>query len=107
MLDGATARVTLPGESSEKSRAPCSRPEVPFWLKHHFPLKLAASTFAIDLPQKIKYNSLIVNGGFMLVGREKETNMLLSAIRSDKSEFVAVFGRRRVGKTNPKGSVPG
>ena len=27
MLDGATARVTLPGESSEKSRAPCSRPE--------------------------------------------------------------------------------
>ena len=35
----------------------------------------------------------------MLIGRDKERNMLLSALRSDKSEFVAVFGRRRVGKT--------
>ncbi len=35
----------------------------------------------------------------MLIGRGKETKMLLSAMRSDKSEFVAVFGRRRVGKT--------
>ena len=35
----------------------------------------------------------------MLVGRNKEKNTLLSTLRSDKSEFVAVFGRRRVGKT--------
>ena len=35
----------------------------------------------------------------MLIGRDKERNMLLSALRSDKSEFVAVFGRRHVGKT--------
>ena len=35
----------------------------------------------------------------MLIGRDKEKNMLLSVLRSDKSEFVAVFGRRRVGKT--------
>lgn len=30
---------------------------------------------------------------------KKEEKMLLSAMRSGKSEFVAVFGRRRVGKT--------
>ena len=35
----------------------------------------------------------------MIVGREKEQERLLSAERSSKSEFVAVFGRRRVGKT--------
>jgi len=35
----------------------------------------------------------------MLIGREKEQNRLLLAEASDKSEFVAVFGRRRVGKT--------
>jgi len=35
----------------------------------------------------------------MLIGREKEQKRLLQAEASDKSEFVAVFGRRRVGKT--------
>ena len=35
----------------------------------------------------------------MLVGREKERRRLLSALKSDKSEFIAVFGRRRIGKT--------
>lgn len=35
----------------------------------------------------------------MLVGREKECRRLLSALKSDKSEFIAVFGRRRIGKT--------
>ena len=35
----------------------------------------------------------------MLIGRDKEKNTLLSTLLSDKSEFVAVFGRRRVGKT--------
>ena len=53
----------------------------------------------VDLPQKIAYNYISLNGGFMLIGRDKEKNMLLSVLRSDKSEFVAVFGRRRVGKT--------
>ena len=57
--------------------------------------KLAASPSAADLPQKITYNSSVLNGGFMLIGREKEAKMLLSGMRSDKSEFVAVFGRRR------------
>lgn len=35
----------------------------------------------------------------MLVGRESERRRLLEAMKSDKSEFVAVFGRRRIGKT--------
>ena len=35
----------------------------------------------------------------MLIGREKEQRRLLLAEGSDRSEFVAVFGRRRVGKT--------
>ena len=35
----------------------------------------------------------------MLVGREKEKKRLLMAENSDRSEFVAVFGRRRVVKT--------
>ena len=35
----------------------------------------------------------------MLIGRENEKKELLSVINSDASEFVAVYGRRRVGKT--------
>ena len=35
----------------------------------------------------------------VLVGREKETQLLQKYLESDKSEFVAVYGRRRVGKT--------
>ena len=35
----------------------------------------------------------------MLIGRESEKIDLETAIHSDKSEFVAVYGRRRVGKT--------
>lgn len=35
----------------------------------------------------------------MLIGRVEEQERLLNAYHSDKSEFVAVYGRRRVGKT--------
>ena len=35
----------------------------------------------------------------MIIGREEEKRILLSLLESDKSEFVAVYGRRRVGKT--------
>ncbi|MGM9868907.1 MAG: ATP-binding protein [Sodaliphilus sp.] len=35
----------------------------------------------------------------MLIGREKEKAQLLSALQSNQSEFIAVYGRRRVGKT--------
>ena len=34
-----------------------------------------------------------------VIGRKKELALLKSLIESDKSEFVAVYGRRRVGKT--------
>lgn len=35
----------------------------------------------------------------LLVGRQKEQQLLLDYIHSDKSEFIAIYGRRRVGKT--------
>ena len=35
----------------------------------------------------------------MLVGREREKHIFESCVGSDKSEFVLVYGRRRVGKT--------
>lgn len=34
-----------------------------------------------------------------IIGREKEINELLRAYQSKKAEFVAIYGRRRVGKT--------
>ena len=35
----------------------------------------------------------------MLIGREKETDTLESAIKDNISHFVAIYGRRRIGKT--------
>ena len=35
----------------------------------------------------------------MLIGREKEKQILLEALHSEYSQFIAVYGRRRVGKT--------
>ena len=35
----------------------------------------------------------------MIIGRTEEQRILLSLLESDKSEFVAVYGRRRIGKT--------
>lgn len=35
----------------------------------------------------------------MITGRDEEKKLLQSLLESDKSEFVAVYGRRRVGKT--------
>ena len=34
-----------------------------------------------------------------LIGREKEKEILKICLESDKSEFVVVYGRRRIGKT--------
>ena len=34
-----------------------------------------------------------------MIGRKKEQTQLLDAFKSEYSEFVAVYGRRRVGKT--------
>lgn len=35
----------------------------------------------------------------MLIGRKEESKVLLNAVNSDESQFIAVYGRRRVGKT--------
>ena len=35
----------------------------------------------------------------MIIGREKEIDTLRGLLTSDESQFVAVYGRRRVGKT--------
>ena len=35
----------------------------------------------------------------MIIGREKELETLRGLIKEEYSEFVAVYGRRRVGKT--------
>ena len=35
----------------------------------------------------------------MLIGREKEQELLRKAFQADRSRFIAVYGRRRVGKT--------
>ena len=43
----------------------------------------------------------------MLIGREKEQEILLRALHSEESEMVAVIGRRRVGKTYLVRSVYG
>ena len=34
-----------------------------------------------------------------MIGRQKERSQLLEAFASEDSEFIAVYGRRRVGKT--------
>ena len=34
-----------------------------------------------------------------IIGRKKEKNQLKSILKSSKSEFLAIYGRRRVGKT--------
>ena len=35
----------------------------------------------------------------MLIGREKEKQVLQNALNEEQSQFIAVYGRRRVGKT--------
>ena len=35
----------------------------------------------------------------MLIGREKEKQVLLGTLNEEYSQFIAVYGRRRVGKT--------
>lgn len=35
----------------------------------------------------------------MIVGREKEIELLKGLLEEEESQFVAIYGRRRVGKT--------
>ena len=48
--------------------------------------------FFIPLRRKVRKNTI-------MLGREEEKRTLLSLLESEKSEFVAIYGRRRVGKT--------
>ena len=47
--------------------------------------------FFIPLRRKVRKNTI-------MLGREEEKRILLSLLESEKSEFVAIYGRR-VGKT--------
>lgn len=49
------------------------------------------NTFAVE--------TIFTSMGHKIVGRDKEIKMLQDVCESDKSELVAVYGRRRVGKT--------
>jgi len=35
----------------------------------------------------------------MLIGREEERKILLDALNTGQSELIAIYGRRRIGKT--------
>ena len=35
-----------------------------------------------------------------IIGRKREINLLENCINYNKSEFVAIYGRRRIGKTH-------
>ena len=49
---------------------------------------------------KISYNRPInIDKGLVMVGREKELNELEKLYDSGKAELVAIYGRRRIGKT--------
>ena len=51
------------------------------------------TTFAAD------YNKKIIKTMSKIIGRKQEIGELEKLYRSDRPEFVAVYGRRRVGKT--------
>lgn len=42
---------------------------------------------------------IVVEGMFAMIGRKDEKKYLLSLLEEDEPQFVAVFGRRRIGKT--------
>lgn len=49
--------------------------------------------------QKYKNNIDLERNAWILIGRQAESDILKSTLNSEHSEFVAVYGRRRVGKT--------
>ena len=48
---------------------------------------------------KIIHIFVLNNAGIMLIGRKHEQEVLRNALHKDQSQFIAVYGRRRVGKT--------
>jgi AAA+ ATPase superfamily predicted ATPase len=55
---------------------------------------LAESILFFTFAAKLKFKAMAI-----IIGRETEQNLLGQYVESEKPEFVAVFGRRRVGKT--------
>jgi len=53
----------------------------------------------IKLPKLISLRGFGRNGDDDMIGRQKEKQYLLSLLNEEESQFVAVFGRRRIGKT--------
>lgn len=56
-------------------------------------------TFACGLPLQGSFGDKCLSRKNMLIGREKEKQILIDALHSEYSQFIAVYGRRRVGKT--------
>ena len=52
-----------------------------------------------DLRPKFTNFAPVTNNITMLIGRDKEKKILLGALSEEYSQFIAVYGRRRVGKT--------
>lgn len=66
--------------------------------------KSAESLFFLIFPLVFPRKSIIPVAysklkNVMLIGREKEKQVLQNALNEEYSQFVAVYGRRRVGKT--------
>lgn len=57
------------------------------------------SLFFYIFAQNIKYKKIIGKEENMIVGRKEEIAELDKLYYSDRPEFVAIYGRRRVGKT--------
>ena len=76
-------------------------------LYHHNPPKQAfcraiwgiMRIYLLPLQRENMCSSRLLNCTKMLIGRKKEQNALLRAFESSEAQFVAVYGRRRVGKT--------
>lgn len=63
--------------------------------------KPAESVFFLQIPQVYEhfYYLCSKNQIGMLIGRDKEKQILQNALTEEYSQFIAVYGRRRVGKT--------
>ena len=59
------------------------------------------SLFFCIFAQNIKYKKIIGKEENMIVGRKEEIAELDKLYYSDRPEFVAIYGRRRVGKDIP------
>jgi AAA+ ATPase superfamily predicted ATPase len=54
---------------------------------------------AIIINKSIKNVLIYIYKGFLMIGREREQGILSEALVSNRAEMIAVYGRRRIGKT--------